>query len=80
MKIEAGQEVIYDEQLEMQVKVTYNDISLFNEGKTYLSYHICDKEEKEILFEILPEEDMHLYNARVSDLIKSKFMHKKSIK
>ena len=30
-------------------------------------------EEKKILFEILPEEDMHLYNARLSDLIKSKF-------
>ena len=51
VQIEADQEVIYDEQLEMQVKVIYNDISLFNEGKTYLSYHICDKEEKEILFE-----------------------------
>ena len=31
------------------------------------------EEEKEILFEILPEEDMHLYNARLSDLVKSKF-------
>lgn len=30
-------------------------------------------EEKELLFEIIPEEDMHLYNARLSDLVKSKF-------
>lgn len=31
------------------------------------------EEEKQILYEILPEEDLHLYNARLSDLIKSKF-------
>ncbi len=30
-------------------------------------------EEKKLLFEIIPEEDMHLYNARLSDLVKSKF-------
>ena len=35
------------------------------------------QEEKEVLFEILPEEDMHLYNARLSDLIKSKFDNQK---
>ena len=29
--------------------------------------------EKELLFEIIPEEEMHLYNARLSDLVKSKF-------
>lgn len=33
------------------------------------------EEEKEMLFEIIPEEDMHLYNARLSDLIKSKFQN-----
>lgn len=31
------------------------------------------EEEKEILYEIIPEEDLHLYNARISDLVKSKF-------
>ena len=31
------------------------------------------EEEKEILFEIIPEEDMKLYNPRLSDLVKSKF-------
>ena len=31
------------------------------------------EEEKEVLFEIIPKEDMHLYNARLSDLVKSKF-------
>lgn len=32
-----------------------------------------NEEEKEILYEIIPKEDLHLYNARISDLIKSKF-------
>ena len=31
------------------------------------------QEEKEVLFEIIPEKEMQLYNARLSDLIKSKF-------
>ncbi|MBR5597779.1 MAG: hypothetical protein IKW30_10285 [Lachnospiraceae bacterium] len=31
------------------------------------------EEEKEILYEIIPQEDLHLYNARISDLVKSKF-------
>lgn len=31
------------------------------------------EEEKELLFTLIPEEDMHLYNARLSDLVKSKF-------
>ena len=31
------------------------------------------EEEKEILYEIIPKEDLHLYNARISDLVKSKF-------
>lgn len=31
------------------------------------------EDEKEMLFEIIPEEEMHLYNARLSDLVKSKF-------
>lgn len=31
------------------------------------------QEEKEVLFEIIPEKEMHLYNARLSDLLKSKF-------
>ena len=31
------------------------------------------EEEKEILYEIIPREDLHLYNARISDLVKSKF-------
>ena len=30
-------------------------------------------EEKKVLFEMIPKEDMHLYNARLSDLVKSKF-------
>lgn len=42
--------------------------------RTYVySPETYTEEEKEILFEILPGEDMHLYNARLSDLIKSKF-------
>ena len=42
--------------------------------RTYLySPETYTEEEKEILFEILPEEDLHLYNARLSDLVKSKF-------
>lgn len=32
-------------------------------------------EEKEMLFEIIPEENMRLYNARLSDLVKSKFQN-----
>lgn len=31
------------------------------------------EEEKAILYEIIPQEDLHLYNARISDLVKSKF-------
>lgn len=31
------------------------------------------EEEKQILFELIPEEDMKLYNPRLSDLVKSKF-------
>ena len=42
--------------------------------RTYVySPETYTEEEKEILFEILPEEDLHLYNARLSDLVKSKF-------
>ena len=35
------------------------------------------QEEKEILYEIIPKEDLHLYNARISDLVKSKFQNQK---
>ena len=31
------------------------------------------EDEQEILYEIIPQEDLHLYNARISDLVKSKF-------
>lgn len=31
------------------------------------------EEEKEILYEILPKEELHLYTPRISDLLKSKF-------
>ena len=31
------------------------------------------EEEKELLFELIPEEEMHVYNPRLSDIIKSKF-------
>lgn len=31
------------------------------------------EEEKELLFTLIPKEDVHLYNARLSDLVKSKF-------
>lgn len=31
------------------------------------------EEEKEILYEILPEDELHLYTPRISDLLKSKF-------
>ena len=42
--------------------------------RTYLySPETYTEAEKEILFEIIPKEDMHLYNARLSDLVKSKF-------
>lgn len=42
--------------------------------RTYIySPDTYTEEEKEMLFEIIPEEDMHLYNARLSDLVKSKF-------
>ena len=35
------------------------------------------EEEKQLLFEILPQEDMKLYNPRLSDLVKSKFNNQK---
>lgn len=42
--------------------------------RTYVySPNTYTEEEKELLFEIIPEEEMHLYNARLSDLVKSKF-------
>ena len=34
---------------------------------------IYSEEEKEILYEILPEDELHLYTPRISDLLKSKF-------
>ena len=44
--------------------------------RTYVySPETYTEEEKEMLFEIIPEEDMHLYNARLSDLVKSKFQN-----
>ena len=44
--------------------------------RTYVySPETYTEEEKELLFEIIPEEDMHLYNARLSDLVKSKFQN-----
>ena len=33
------------------------------------------EEEKQLLFELIPEEDMKLYNPRLSDLVKSKFQN-----
>ena len=42
--------------------------------RTYVySPETYTEEEKELLFELIPEEDMDLYNARLSDLVKSKF-------
>ena len=42
--------------------------------RTYIySPETYTQEEKEVLFEMIPEEEMHLYNARISDLVKSKF-------
>lgn len=42
--------------------------------RTYVySPEVYSEEEKQILFEMIPEEDMDLYNPRLSDLVKSKF-------
>lgn len=44
--------------------------------RTYLySPDTYTEEEKELLFEMIPEEEMHLYNPRLSDLVKSKFQN-----
>ena len=46
--------------------------------RTYLySPQTYTEEEKELLFSIIPEEEMHLYNPRLSDLVKNKFQNQK---
>ena len=43
-------------------------------ARTYLySPETYTEEEKELLFTIIPEEEMHLYNPRLSDLLKRQF-------